>query len=285
MNKLLAWIFRIFAFLILALPSKMRWGLAKFMGRLARFLLRARARLTLENLLAAGYDPNEAKRISVGVWEALGLVGAEFIYYIMGDVEALEKAVTWEGIEHLEAALAKGKGAIIVSAHLGNWELLGAALTRKYPVVAIAREQGNAEFDKIISEARKKVAKMVPMRASLKPLISALRHNELAYFIVDQRGRGVHCEFMGRETRFYVGAATFALRTGAALIPARVIRVQPEQYRLVIDPAVEPVESGDFEADVKATTVRIMKVLEGQIRENPEQWLWMHKLWPSKIKV
>ncbi|HEX2954932.1 MAG TPA: lysophospholipid acyltransferase family protein [Bacillota bacterium] len=285
MDRFLYLIFRVFVFLILRLPSRLRWGLSRWLGGFASLFLKNRVQLTQENLERAGYSPEEALSITKKCWASLGLVGAEFIYYMMGYPERLKKDVQWEGEEHLIRALARNKGVIIASAHLGNWELLGTCLTEKYPVVAIAREQENKDFDRYINDVRKKFARMVPMKASLKPLISALHHNEIAYFILDQRGKGVNCEFMGRQAQFFVGAATFAIRTGAALIPARIVRVEPEKFRLVIDPEVELVDTGHLEEDAQATTVRLMKVLEGQIRENPEQWLWMHKLWPSDIKV
>lgn len=285
MDKLLTVLFRIFAFFVLKLPEKWRWGLGKGIGKLASLFLPARVRLTMENLQASGYSPEESKCINAQVWKAIGLVGAEFIYYLLGSSERLVGDVEWEGEENLRQALALGKGVIIASAHIGNWEMMGVSLGLKYPVVAIARKQENAGFNLIIDQGRKKAVRLVPMKASMKPIISALRQNELAVFILDQRGRGVNCEFLGREARFFVGAATFALRTGAAILPTRLIRVRPGKYRLIIDPPVEPVNTGDSERDAQETTVRIMRALERHVRETPEQWLWMHKLWPSKIKV
>lgn len=246
-------------------------------------LVPERRHLVIDNLIHAGYSPIESRRIARQAWESLGLLGAEFVYYSMGFPEKLDQVVKWEGEERLTEALARGNGVILVCAHLGNWELLGTCLVKKHKVIAIARDQDNVGFNQVILESRNRSGiRIVPLKASLKPVISALRRNEIAIFMVDQRGKGGYIPFFGRNARFYLGAATFALRTGAAILPARFIRIKPGQYRLIIDPEVAPVKTGNGEEDAQATTALIMKAIEDQVRENPEQWLWMHKLWSKR---
>jgi KDO2-lipid IV(A) lauroyltransferase len=279
-DRVLYLLFRIIILFVLIFPSKLRWRIGMNIGLLARILAPARNGIIINNLIHSGYSPQEAAVLAPKIWTSLGLVGAEFIYYLIGYPKRLKEAVNWVGKEIIDEALAHGKGAIIVCAHLGNWELLGAALSYEYPIVGIAMTQDNSEFDVMINKARTRGgARVVPKKALLKPIITALRHNELAFFLVDQRGPGVHCEFMGRETSFYAGAATFALRTGAVLIPARLIRVEPGSFVLKVDRPIVPSTDGSDDENIKCTTIKIIKVIEEQVRHNPEQWLWMHKLW------
>lgn len=280
MNTLLFILFKLFSFGIIILPGGLRWGFGRGLGRIVRFLVPARNRLTVANLVGAGYDEQEVRRLNIEVWENLGLVAAEFIYYLMGSPKNLAKVVSWEGEEHLKQALTHNKGVIIACAHLGNWELFGAAIATKYPVVAIAKEQENARFNQAILNARQSNGLRIIMRGtSLKPLLSALRRNQLAGFLMDQRGKGVRCRFFGRETEFHSGAATFAIRTGAPMVATRLIREKPGCFRLIFDPPVFPDPGIPAEQQVEELTIRVMGRLEEFIRENPGQWLWMHKLW------
>lgn len=280
LHRLLYIIFIIFSRLVLILPEKWRWDLGKMMGRVAGALVPSRRRIVIDNMLQAGYSPKEVPHLARRTWEALGLLGAEYIYYSIGYPKKLEKMVQWEGEEHLDKAISRGKGVILVVAHLGNWELLGTCLAKKHPVIAIARDQDNEGFNRVILGSRSQSGvRIVPLNASLKPILSALRRNEIAAFMVDQRGKGGYIPFFGRNARFYLGAATFALRTGASILPSRFVRVKPGQFRLIFDPLIDPVDTGHIEEDAQATTALIMNNVEQQVRENPDQWLWMHKLW------
>ena len=279
-DKVLYLFFRLIIIFVLVFPARLSWSIGKGLGILARKLAPARNRVTIDNLVNSGYSSHEALKLAPKIWAGLGMVGAEFIYYLMGYPKRLKKDVNWVGKEIIDESLRHGKGAIIVCAHLGNWELLGAALAQEYPITGIAMTQDNSGFDAKINKARTRTGgRVVAKKSSLKPIITALRHNELAFFLVDQRGPGVRCDFMERESSFYAGAATFALRTGAALIPARLIRVKPGSFELMIDQPILPTTNGSDDENIRWTTIKIMKVIEEQIRRNPEQWLWMHKLW------
>lgn len=283
MNQVLYIIFKIFSWSVQILPERWRWMLGKGLGKIAGALVPSRRKLVMDNMLGAGYAPEKARRLAGQAWESLGLLGAEFVYYSMGHPEHLDSVVQWEGEERLNEALARKKGVILACAHLGNWELLGTSLVKKHPIIAIARDQNNTGFNQVILDSRHRSGiRIIPLKTSLKPVISALRRNEIAIFMVDQRGKGGYIPFFGREARFYLGAATFALRTGAAILPARFIRVKPGQFRLIIDPEIVPVDTGHGEDDAQETTALIMNAIEKQIRETPEQWLWMHKLWKKR---
>jgi KDO2-lipid IV(A) lauroyltransferase len=279
-NTVLFVLFKLFSFGILILPGKVRWWVARGLGRTIRFLVPSRNRVTLANLTGGGYDKAEAHRLCIQAWENLGLVAAEFVYYLMGPPKSLTNIARWEGEEYLQQALAHNKGVIVPCAHLGNWELLGAVIAEKYPVVAIAKEQENARFNQAISAARQRSGMQIIFRGtSMKPILSALRRNQPVGFLMDQRGKGVCCRFFGRETEFHSGAATFAVRTGAPVVIARLIRERPGFFRLIFDPPIFPDPALSDEEQVDELTRRIIKRFEEFIRETPGQWLWMHKLW------
>lgn len=249
-------------------------------------LLKSRKRITDDNIIQAkskGFLANvpASAELARRVWAHLGMVGSEFLYYYANPHQILE-AVTIEGEENLQKILAKKKGGILVSAHIGNWELMGSFLALKgYPVNPIVKVQDNPIFDKIIEKHRQTVGmKLISKTGFLRPIIKAFRNNELVSFMTDQTDRrGMEIPFFGRKAYFPRGAAEFALKTGTPMIFLYIVRENRFKHTIYVSEEIEVTETGDYTQDLQTLTTRLVGMIQTAIETHPEQWLWMHRLW------
>ncbi|NIO10292.1 MAG: hypothetical protein GTO40_20725, partial [Deltaproteobacteria bacterium] len=157
------------------------------------------------------------------------------------------------GKEHLDAALAKGRGVILLSAHLGNFFLVGTRLALEgYPTYVLVNPPRNKQLGDFLVQIRDRVGQRTihtqPRQKAFRELLQVLRHNELAVVIADEyrTGRGIFVPFFGRTVLARRGPATLALRTQAALLPVHLIRESNGHLRLILEPEINPPRSGNF---------------------------------------
>jgi KDO2-lipid IV(A) lauroyltransferase len=196
----------------------------------------------------------------------------------------VERHVVIEGREHLDRALAGGKGVVVVSGHYGAWQYLGGALALLgYPVNYLLIEQHNPGVDRVQNEiASGKGVKFIYPGAGVRGILQAFRRNEMVIILADQHagGGGVVMDFLGRPASVARGPASLALRTGAVMLPIFMIRTGGLYHRIVIRPPIEAKPlGGTEEEDVVHFTRAHVDVLEEFIRMHPDHWLWMHRRW------
>jgi len=184
-----------------------------------------------------------------------------------------------EGREHLDKALASGRGVVAVSAHLGAFTLVPIRLAGLHPVSLLANRPDDDRMAALLDRVRARVGVgSVPARpshAAARASLSALREGRILVVLADEfKAGGVPVEFLGHPASAPRGPATLALRTGAALVPVFALRGANQELRLEIGPEIELVRSGDPVADVAATTARVCEVIEARVRGVPEQWSW-----------
>ncbi len=281
-------LFRLLLFAVRILPISFSCLIGRQLGKLAFLILKKRRELTISNIRVArenGFFETEIdeRQLAKRVWEHIGMVGSEFLYYYERKPEVFKKAVRFEGEENLKGILAQNKGAILVSGHLGNWELLGVSLMDwGFKVNPIVKFQSNGLVDQIIQDNRRSLGMgLIDKNGFLRPIFAALKRNQIVSFLMDQatHKNGVLVNFFGKETSLPRGAAEFALKTGAPVFLARCLREKPGHYQVVIGDEIELIRTGDHERDVEANTAMFIRLIEAIIRAHPEQWLWMHKLW------
>lgn len=199
--------------------------------------------------------------------------------------EDLKSLVKVDDLEPLATALADGRGALIVSAHYGNWEWLGARLAADLePMTAIARDAAHGTTASLINLARESHGMKVIGREDLREMVRVLRSGKMLGIVPDQHALqgGELLEFMGRPAWTFTGPALLAARTGAHVFPCFCVRnFSTGDFTLEIGPEVEMLDSGDRPADLIANTRRITAAIEQAIRRHPEQWLWLHDRWKS----
>jgi KDO2-lipid IV(A) lauroyltransferase len=191
------------------------------------------------------------------------------------------------GREHVDAAVARGRGVILATAHLGNWEVMGALCgDLGVTFTTVYRPLDNPLLDRWIRSTRAAVGQsMVPKKGALRPLLRALRDGGMVVLLVDQdaRGHGVFAPFFGAPASTIPTPAELALRTGATIVTAASVRTGPGfRYASWVDPPVEVRDTGDHAADVVRVTTEINARIETAIRRAPEQWLWSHRRWKTQ---
>ena len=191
--------------------------------------------------------------------------------------------ITVVGRENLEAALAKGNGVIVLSAHLGNFFLLGSRLAVDgHATFVLVNQPREGRFAELLDAYRLKIWQPViharPRRQALRELNGVMRQNQLAVMIADEfrSGNGVEVPFFGGTVISRRGPATLALRTGAAIVPAYLVRQADDSLKLIVEPELELERSGKGNTEVQANTARMTEWLERTVRAYPDQWNWMN---------
>lgn len=187
------------------------------------------------------------------------------------------------GSEHLDAALAKGAGVLVLSAHLGNFFLVGSRLAVEgYAVSVLVNQPKDSRLaqlmDKYRLQVRQKTIHARPRREALNQLHQVMHRNEVAIIISDEYrpGKGIEVPLFGRTVIARRGPATVALRTGAAIVPACMVRQPDGTLKLVVEPELELDRSGKGAAQIKENVMRITQWLERTVRAHPDQWNWMN---------
>lgn len=266
-----------------ALPSGALRRVASFVGGLA-WVLRIRRKVTLDNLSHAFPElpEPERRRIAKGAYRNMALVALESVAAPGRIKKPLDPAVRFENREVLDRALAEGKGVLLVSAHLGNWERLGEELCRRgLPVSAVVRPLSGAINERIVRSRLDAGLKLIHPRGAMIGAFKALSRGEMVAMLVDQvisAEHGVFVPFFGRLASTNPAVSVVARRTGAPVLVVLSLRDQ-HGLRICVDGPFPVTKTEDAEADVRAHTALINSVLEGWIRRYPDQWLWLHRRW------
>jgi KDO2-lipid IV(A) lauroyltransferase len=198
--------------------------------------------------------------------------------------EVLQRFVA-DGFEHLEAAMAEGKGVVLALPHVGSWEYGGAFLAAKgYPMTAVAERIEPPElFDYFVEQRAAMGLTIVPLGPdSGSAMMQTLREGKLVGLLCDRdlMENGIEVKFFGETTTMPAGPATLAMRTGARLLTSAVYSGPGRDHHAVVQPPIDTCRTGSFRTDVQRITQEIATRFEGLIREAPEQWHVFQPLWP-----
>ena len=204
--------------------------------------------------------------------------------------EDLDAAMTYEGLEHVDEALAAGTGVIAALPHLGGWDFGGAWLaTNGYRITVVVEPVEPPELLAWFAEFRERLGMtVVPLGPAVGPaVLGALRRNEIVGLLCDRdiTGDGVDVEFFGERTTLPGGPATLALRTGAPILPMTVYFEGRRGHRGVVRPAVPAGRQGRLRDDAARITQLLAHELEVLIRADPAQWHLMQPNWPSDREI
>lgn len=275
---------------VIPLPKALAFG--RLLGGVMRRFSKKRYAVALKNLRIAYGDTlseQERQRIAEECFRQFGMFAMEIIKfaYLSSDEVAQRIHVSQETVALLEEARNEGHGCLLISAHLGNFEVGSRWLTdRGYEVYALARESRDKGTTRLMTEMRERNGvHIITMAHSLKPLISALRRNAFVAIICDQNAADQFVPFFGRLTGTVDGPARFALKTGAPLIFYSCVRDGRDGYLAQIHGIYHAEKTEDQQADIVRVTTEINLQLETMIRSCPEQWLWFHDRWKSSPKL
>ncbi|MBI3006775.1 MAG: lysophospholipid acyltransferase family protein [candidate division NC10 bacterium] len=276
--------------LVASLPEPLAFALGRLLGRLWYAVDGRHRRVALENLARAfGSRLTEAERKAIARkhFIHLGYTFVETCRLRGVGPAALERVVEVEGAEHLERARERGRGVVVVTAHFGSWEVLPRAwLLLGEGAAIVTRPLDNPLLEAWIAGIRTAGGnQIIQKRHALRHVVEALRRGGTVAMLIDQnvaREQGVFVDFFGTLACTTTAATLAARRTGAALLPAVCPRSAPGRFTVRIGKEIPVAVTGDGRRDILATTAEATAVLEGFIREHPEQWFWVHRRWKTR---
>jgi len=227
----------------------------------------------------------EINKILADMWENLGRVFGEYPH--LGDMQLYGPGSRTEviDVEYFDRLRDDGKPGIFFSAHIGNWEILSLGATqRNLPLARIYRAPNNPLVDRLIRWTRRTITgELVPKGdKGARRVIAAMQKGRHLAMLVDQKlNNGIAVPFFGRPAMTAPALAQLALKFDCPVVPARVVRLKGAHFQLIVYPPLEIVKTGDRHEDAFALMTQVNAIIEGWIRERPEQWLWLHRRWPN----
>ena len=270
--------------LVRALPHRHARGAGAALGGLAHRLDARHRRVALANVAAAFPDLAEdaRRRLVHDCFRHFGGMLFDRLSMTRFDAEGICRRVSLDGWEHLLRAERQGRGLLLLTAHLGSWEMLGDPVSiYRGPSYAIARPADNPHLDRQTRRLRERFGVVtINRRGAARRALRALKNGERVWILADQRvhpHEGVELPFLGRPATTSTMAARLALRCGAPAVPIFCYPEPRGRFRIEVRPAIPPEGSGTGAA--AALTARYVAATEAEIRRHPEMWLWMHDRW------
>jgi KDO2-lipid IV(A) lauroyltransferase len=266
------------------LPRRASFAVARGLTGILRFAVPRYTRIAHRNLQLAFPEFDAARQLNCidGCFRNMAGILATVAKFPHITKQNVGDWIRYEGFEHFEAALRRGKGVVFATGHLGNWELSAYAhALLSAPMGFVVRPLDNPLLDRLSIRYRTLSGnRAISRRESARPLIQLLRANQAVGILADQNtteDRGVFVDFFGIPACVDGGLAKLAEHTGAAIIPGFAIWSDAEgRYILKFYP---PIEAG---GDTLRDTQAVQTALEQAIREYPEQWLWIHRRWKTR---
>ena len=281
---------RVFVAILGNLPRKLSRALGSGIGSVAFHGLGRLRKVGLRNLQLAFPQKTDAGREEIlrSVYRNLGYLLAEFCQMPRYTPEEASRFIRYEGLENYLNARDRGKGVLVLTGHLGAWELSSFYHSLMgYPMGMVIRRLDNPLVDAFVNRVRCLHGNRVIHKDDFaRGLIASMRAGETVGILMDTNmtpPQGVFVPFFGVQACTASGMARIALKTGAAVVPGFLLWEEGEQkYVLRFGEEVAVTSTGDAEADALANTARFTAVIEGYIRQYPEQWLWMHRRWKTR---
>lgn len=263
---------------------------ARLESRLLAQVLRVAAprlgRVARRNLAFALPDFTEPERQAIlrGVYRSLARLVLSVARFPHLSRDNIHQWIRYDGLEHFEKALECRRGVLVLTAHLGNWELsaLAHGLYGR-PMHILVRPLDNPYLDRLVRRYRTLSGnRIIEKTDSPRRILEALKANHAVGMLVDQNATpdgGVFVDFFGKKACASTGLTKIALRTGAPVVPG--FALWDEEQRRYVLRFWPPVEL-DTTADLQANTQRLHTALEAIIRQYPDQWLWIHRRWKTR---
>jgi KDO2-lipid IV(A) lauroyltransferase len=284
--------FRLLRAVVSRIPTRVALGVGEGLGWLAGVVLRMRRDVVDENLARAFPERSSGwrRRVAVQSYRHLGREAVATFRMVGSSAEAVRSMTDCDGVDAIRSSLDEGRGVVVASAHLGNWEMGSVAVaTRGIPIDAVVHRQRNRRFDDDLRETRGRLGVGIISRdVAPRRVLESLRRGRLVALVADQNvaGSGIFVDFFGVPASTARGPAVFALRTGAPLYVGVVVRSQknPPRYKVVFRP-IDVARSGELEEDVRRLTEAVTEAVEGFVREAPEQYFWVHRRWKTRPRA
>lgn len=278
-----------FKILARVLPRRMFVRLGRGLGALVATLDRKHLDIARDNLRQSfpEWSERRADDTARGVWIHFGGVMFDLVRILAHGPGVVEPLVSVEGAGHAERAHRSPNGVVLITGHFGNWEAHGIVHAKTFGSIGvIARPLDNPTLDAAMVALRESAGnEVIEKEHAMIRSMRRLKAGQGVAFVVDQNVQekeGIFVDFFGRPACTTPFAARLALKTGALVLPCRAVMTRDFRYRVVYDPPIDPRDFQKREDPVASLTQAMMSATEAWIREDPDQWLWMHRRWHTK---
>lgn len=276
-------------FLLGLIPRKTADRLAGVLGRIWFALDRRHREVAIENLtraFGAEMPPDRIRALARDVFCSLMKIVFEIGWALHIKDADIRRCFRFTGMANLLAAMQQKKGVLVLTAHLGNWELLLTAAGRVgLPISAIYRPMEFEPLDRFFRQLRSRNgASLFPKKKAMRKVLRSLRDNKLVGILLDQNtgaSQGVFADFFGEPAGTNKGLALLARETGTPVVPMFLVR-EKGFFRVICGPQLPRIKTRDKTKDIEASTQLYNKVIEDKIRSYPDQWFWVHRRWKTK---
>ncbi|MCG8429984.1 MAG: lysophospholipid acyltransferase family protein [Candidatus Omnitrophica bacterium] len=280
------YLYRFGQFIALHLPLKLGYRFAVFCSDLHYvFANRDREAVTANlRMIFPDKSKKEIARLRLRMFRNFAKYLVDFFRFEELDLEYVRRNIRMENMHYFDEALQEKKGVVVLTAHLGNWELGGVVIALLgYPFYAVALPHKHRKVDEFFNAQREhKGVRVIPFGRAVRMCLNILEEGKMVALVGDRdftaRG-GITMDFFGKPATFPVGPAAFALKTSAPIVPGFMIRNPDDTFTLRLEPPLRLASSGDKAADTRTLIAQYVKIFEKYIREHPDQWYMFRKFW------
>jgi KDO2-lipid IV(A) lauroyltransferase len=278
-------LYRIGQFIALHIPLKLGYKIAVFISDL-RYIFAYKDRQAVKENLKVIF-PEKSNRqihkIRIRMFRNFAKYLVDFFRFEKIDKRYIEKNIRIENIHYFNHALSRNKGVIVLTAHLGNWELGGVVIALLgFPFWVVALPHKYKKEDEFFNFQReRKGIKVIPLGKAVRACLDVLKKNEIVALVGDRdfTEKGIVLHFFGRPAFFPEGPAAFALKTGAIIVPGFMLRNKDASFTLRIEKPLEFVSTGNKEKDLQEIIIKYKLIFEDYIRRFPDQWYMFRRFW------
>ena len=271
------------------IPPKTGWTISQKLGRLWFFVDKKHRKIVKNNLKMAYMEklnPRERKALTQKVFENTAKIFFEFAWFHNINPKRFSEHIWVQGLDHLISAHARKKGVLVLTGHMGNWELVTAlAYVTGLPSTVVYRRLKFEPLEKLIKHYRESIGiNLFQLHNAFDGVSKALARGDLVGLLMDQNtghSRGVFVDFFGIKACSNPGLAKLALSTGAPVVPVFSYRTQ-DQFVIEIQPELPLIRTGNLEKDIIANTQEQNWIIEKMVKRFPEQWFWFHRRWKTR---
>ena len=268
-------------------PYKLLMGIGRLLGNLYYLLVKKQRNRAIRQMSLCLQMPDEEVRRTVREsFVNLARNMLEILYMPNLNAQNLHEYVEIDHLERVTEAMKEGHGLVVITGHVGTWEWMSAAMAlSNVQTTAIAKPQPNMDYTRALDDLRSTVGVEIFSRGTSELLAAgrALKKGKLLGFLMDQDAGpgGAFIDFLGRTASTPMGAAVFARKFNAPVIPMFILRQKSGKHRICIGEAMRCGDTGDTDKDLFDFTVRMTGIIDRVIRENPTQWIWFQKRWST----
>ena len=276
---------RCFLFIIWLIPYSVLTNIGARLGKFAFRFFQKDQKIIQQNLNIAFPEksPSDIQLLQEKIYEHISRSFFEFLGAPYLSDEKFKNMFQVIGLTNIDKAIAAGKGVILLSSHIGNWELMGSYLSScGYSINVVARKIYDERLNKILLNHRSSRGVKTLMREeATKDMIRVLKSKEVLGILIDQDAdvKGEFVEFFGREAYTPIGATILAMKYNVVVLPTFTNRIGNNKHVIDIGEPIELIQTDDEKSDIIKNTQKLNDIIEARIKKYPEQWVWLHKRW------